>query len=54
MNQCTHVHFLGERALYVHPIFKDTERGTDSPKGSEVQLSEEDAVVFQEADLLGC
>lgn len=54
MNQRTHVHFWGERDLYIHPIFKDTERGTDSPKGSEVQLSEEDAIVFQEADPVGC
>lgn len=54
MNQCTHVHCFGERDLYIHPSFKDTKRGTDSPKGSEVLLSEEDAVIFQEADPAGC
>lgn len=54
-NQHTHERFweVG-RALYLHPIFKDTERGPDAPKGSEVWLSEQDAFVFQEAEPIGC
>lgn len=41
-------------ALYLHPIFKDTERGPDAPKSSEVWLSEQDAFLFQEAEPIGC
>ena len=42
------------RALYLHPIFKDTERRPDAPKDSEVWLLEQDAFLFQEAEPVGC
>ena len=54
-NQHTHELFweMG-RALYLHPIFKDTERRPDAPKDSEVWLLEQDAFLFQEAEPVGC